>query len=118
MMMFVLVFGMVFTFSSCSSDDDNATTTEGINSSLIPGQYVFNGNIAPDFTLYKDGTCYISTSNTSNDKWSYNKSTQTLLVGTHVYKILMLTEENLVAEWTSVKYGTSTSSWKRSQLTK
>lgn len=116
--MLVMVFGTPILFSSCSSDEDNndASVVDGIDTSLLPGIYDFNGNIAPDFTLYKDGTCDVDGNTSTKGKWTYNKSTHVLLVDTHVYTIKLLTKESLVAEWTSVKYGTSVSSWERRDL--
>lgn len=121
-MMLVLVLGSTTTFTSCGDDDKDDSVVnpstpivDGINPALIPGEYEFNGNIAPSFTLFKDGTCDISTTSTKA-KWTYEKTTHTLLVGSHVYIIKLLTEESLVAEWTSVKYGTSVSSWNRKPL--
>lgn len=129
MTMLVLVISTVLAFSSCNKDDDGinsdennggSTIVDGIDTSLIPGMYDFNGNIAPSFILYKDGTCKIESNGLSGsitkDKWTYEKTTHVLLVGTHVYTIKLLTSEKLVAEWTSVKYGTSVSSWNRSSL--
>lgn len=116
-LMIVTVLMTVSCFVSCGSDDDNETNesniSDGIDYALLPGHYEFNGNIAPSFTLYEDGTCEY---NSKKANWSYNKTTNVLLMDVNVYTILMLTKDNLVAKWTSVKYGTNTSSWVRSEL--
>lgn len=131
-MMLTLVLGTAVAFTSCGDDDkDEVNNTiiipqdpivDGINAALIPGMYEFNGNIAPSFILYRDGTCDIQNNGLSGDitkdKWSYEKTTHILMVGTHVYNVKLLTKDKLAAEWTSVKYGTSLSSWKRTELPK
>lgn len=126
--MLVLVLSTTVILNSCgkdsedgnNNDDHPSTIVDGIDSSLIPGVYEFNGNIAPSFSLFKDGTCEIRSNGHSSSitpgKWTYEKNTHVLLVGTYVYTIKMLTKESLVAEWTSVKYGTSVSSWVRTNL--
>lgn len=117
-MLFVAVLTGLVCFTSCGDDDENkdVTIANGIDVALLPGQYSFNGNIAPSFTLYKDGTCDINGNSSSKEKWQYEKSNKILLVGTHVYTVKMLTKDKLVAEWSSVKYGISTTSWERTEL--
>lgn len=128
-MVMLLALGTAIAFSSCSKDseeendnksDHSSTIVDGIDISLIPGIYEFNGNIAPSFELYKDGSCEIHNNGLSGsityEKWSYDKTTHVLLVGTHVYTIKLLTENSFAAEWTSVNYGVLLSSWIRKDL--
>lgn len=106
--------------SSCNDDNSDSTPSiiNGINSNLLPGHYEFSGNIRESFTLYKDGTCMYGN---EEGIWQYNEQTNVLVInltngGASAYTIKLLTEETLTAEWSSVKYGIMTSSWKRTVL--
>lgn len=128
-MSLLFIIGTVICVVSCGSGEDinneaneeNDVIVDGIDVSLLRGSYEFNGNIAPSFILYKDGTCEIMTPTakgtiTEAGEWSYQKQTRVLKVGTYIYTIQMLTTESLVAEWSSIEYEEFTSSWKRSEL--
>lgn len=107
-------------FSSCSDGNSDSTLTiaNGIDASLLPGHYEFGGNIRENFTLYKDGTCIYGD---QEGVWQYNEHSCVLVMNLtdasiSAYTIKLLTNESFAAEWSSVKYGTIISSWKRTAL--
>ena len=110
-------------FISCGGDDDdsidNASSSgviNGIDPKLFIGHWSFNGNIAPSFTLYSDGTCDVELVSGYDTKgtWAFNSQTNVLALSTgFTGTVKVLTAEVLSIEWTSVKYGTMVSTWNK-----
>lgn len=133
-MMLLLVATLpALTITSCGDDEKDEpelptpTIVNGIDLSLLPGYYAFDGNIAPGFSLYHDGTCETySTGLSTTDEdgtWIYDKDAKILILqmrrgGSHTYTVKSLTETSITMEWSSVKYGNYTASWERVEIAK
>lgn len=129
-MMLLLITTFSLALVSCGDEKDEpeipaSTIVNGVDISLLPGDYVFGGNIAPHFSLYEDGSCetYSTGASTSHDtgSWTYDTESKILVLRmdrgvNHTYTVKSLSENSITAEWSSVKYGNFTSSWNRKDL--
>lgn len=119
----------MLSFVSCGDDKDEpelpvSTIVNGIDTSLIPGYYKFDGNIAPSFKLYHDGSCKTysyGTASGGDGTWTYDKESKILVLimdgcPNHTYLVKSLTDKSISLEWSSVQYGNFTASWERSEI--